>query len=781
MNFPPSDAPFTPPEPGPELAGLNPKDLLNEGLEPAFDPDVTLPFDGSQSSASARPRMELPLPEELTALLPGGAYRVESFLAEGGMGAVYKGTQIRLKRPVAIKIMRRDMGADHDFEERFEREAQAMAKLNHPNIVSVIDFGEAGADYLFITMELIDGVDLMDVIRSGEMTQEMALSLLPQVCDALQFAHAHGIVHRDIKPSNIMMTRDGRVKIADFGLAKRVDTGNAFRTRTGTSMGTPDYAAPEQFDPSEPIDHRADIYALGVMIYQMITGTLPRGAWRPPSERVSVSSQWDKIVSRAIQSDPADRYQNASEVKTDLSSIAMGDKKEAGRPPIPAASARANLKSRAVLAIVPVVIVSAVGAFFALQKPKVVQAAARPSNAAATADPLFLAKSENPAPDISASEPTAVHLLPQSSWKPLVSKLEWETDWEGDLSELSGKPFRPSRRFKDGLLHLQGTGLYKPNPSPDGAIRAESVVRHLPHWFGLGVRQSSTQRGYFFGVSRDALFIRYTPTRDLADSQTLQQCPLPSPLKIGDQLKLEMHIQGSQITAYWNGAIVLQVQDHRLTEAGDWGIEAPDATIKSVEVTSIEGLTEATALPLPSVDGADKDLLGKTGTALDDWKPLVSPAEWEKSLPGKREFKDGALHIINYGITAHQASTDGAVRATVRMQEGITGPAVVGRGLPERSYSWQFNNDMKTLLLKVISPGMPSFILGGGRLPQPIRVGDLAVMELRIVGSRITGLVNGQILVEVQDDQISQSGRWGIFAEKAAFDSAEFQTLPPGL
>jgi serine/threonine protein kinase len=175
-----------------------------------------------------------------------------------------------------------------------------MAKLNHPNIVSVIDFGEAGPDYLYIVMELIDGADLMDVIRGGQMTQEMALSLLPQICDALQFAHDHGIVHRDIKPSNIMLTRDGRIKMADFGLAKRFDVESSFRTQTGTGMGTPDYAAPEQFSPDTPIDHRADIYALGVMIYQMITGHLPRGVWKPPSQRAKVSTQWDAVVSRGV-------------------------------------------------------------------------------------------------------------------------------------------------------------------------------------------------------------------------------------------------------------------------------------------------------------------------------------------------------------------------------------------------------------------------------------------------------------------------------------------------
>ncbi len=327
-----TDPDSTDPKPGHELAGLDPQELLMAGLESAppvtspaspADPDATVPVARQRPTPPASPQVELPLPEELTELLPLGAYCVERFLGQGGMGAVYKGLQVRLKRPVAIKIMSREQGKDLDFEQRFEREAQAMARLNHPNIVSVIDYGEAGPHYLYIVMEFVDGADLMDVIRTGRMTQEMALLLLPQICDALQFAHDHGIVHRDIKPSNIMLTRDGGIKMADFGLAKHFDVESSFHTQTGTGMGSPDYAAPEQFDPHSRIDHRADIYALGVMIYQMITGTLPRGTWKPPSQRAQVSAQWDAVVGRSMQNDPADRYQHASEVKTELSSIAL--------------------------------------------------------------------------------------------------------------------------------------------------------------------------------------------------------------------------------------------------------------------------------------------------------------------------------------------------------------------------------------------------------------------------------------------------------------------------
>jgi serine/threonine protein kinase len=383
-----SSGPDETPQPS-ELGGLDPKDLLKAGLETVppvtlppqpVDPDATIAVAGPRPSQPAAPQVELPLPEELTQLLPAGAYKVESFLGQGGMGAVYKASQVRLKRPVAIKIMRRDVGKDHDFEARFEREAQAMAKLNHPNIVSVIDFGEAGPDYLYIVMELIDGADMMDVIRGGQMTQEMALTLLPQVCDALQFAHDHGIVHRDIKPSNIMLTRDGRVKMCDFGLAKRYDLESSFRTQTGTGMGTPDYAAPEQFDPNGHIDHRADIYALGVMIYQMITGQLPRGVWKPPSQRAEISPQWDDIVSRAMQSDPSDRYQHASDIKTDVSSIPLSgrvrkdvvsqDEKVVASHALASAATKSRARAPLLFGLITGTFVLVVGAFYAFKSSR---------------------------------------------------------------------------------------------------------------------------------------------------------------------------------------------------------------------------------------------------------------------------------------------------------------------------------------------------------------------------------------------------------------------------
>lgn len=286
-------------------------------------PHVPLPRERVPFTMSSLDSGPLLTPEQLQALM-GDGYIVGEFIGKGGMGAVYKGTQVRLHRTVAIKIMRHEKGLDPAFEERFRREALTMARLNHPNIVTVIDCGMAGADHLYIVMEFVDGTDLLSVIRKGRMSQEEVLKLLPQVCDALQFAHDQGIVHRDIKPSNVMLTRDGRVKMADFGLAKSFDSESTLLTQTGTGIGTPDYAAPEQFRNAGQVDHRADIYSLGVMIYEMITGFLPRGAWSLPSKQAAVDPRWDEIVSQAMDPDPLKRPATASEVKMRLSQIRRG-------------------------------------------------------------------------------------------------------------------------------------------------------------------------------------------------------------------------------------------------------------------------------------------------------------------------------------------------------------------------------------------------------------------------------------------------------------------------
>lgn len=248
-------------------------------------------------------------------------YELQALAGRGAMGAVYRAVQWKLDRPVAIKLLPAELAASDGVEARFQREARALARLNHPGIVALHDFGRTSSGHLFIVMEFVDGTDLGRLIHAeGGLGVAQALEIVGQVCDALQYAHGCGFVHRDIKPGNVLVDRNGRVKIADFGLAKLVagaaDNGipDHRATLTGQALGTPDYTAPEQLK-GGPVDHRADIYSLGVMFYEMLTGELPRGAWPPPSTCTAAPVRLDEVVTRAMQTEPDRRYQQASEVK----------------------------------------------------------------------------------------------------------------------------------------------------------------------------------------------------------------------------------------------------------------------------------------------------------------------------------------------------------------------------------------------------------------------------------------------------------------------------------
>jgi ribosomal protein L7/L12/predicted Ser/Thr protein kinase len=238
------------------------------------------------------------------------------------MGAVYKARQPHLDRLVALKVLPPTTGRGTAFAERFAREARTLAKLNHPHIVTVYDSGQAEGLY-YILMEYVDGVNLRQALRAGRLSPREALAIVPQICEALQYAHDQGIVHRDVKPENILLTADGRVKIADFGLAKIMarDTGAALLTGMGEVMGTFHYMAPEQLESPQSVDHRADIYSLGVVFYELLTGQLPLGRFPPPSRKVQVDVRLDEVVLRTLEREPERRYQRAGDLKSDVETI----------------------------------------------------------------------------------------------------------------------------------------------------------------------------------------------------------------------------------------------------------------------------------------------------------------------------------------------------------------------------------------------------------------------------------------------------------------------------
>ncbi len=277
-----------------------------------------------------------PAPDEIAKHFP--QFEILECLGRGGMGVVYKARQPKLNRIVALKILAPEKVAETKFAERFEREAQALARLNHPNIVTVYDFGEVDGLY-YLTMEFVDGVSLRQLLQARKIAPEEALAIVPKICEALQFAHELGVVHRDIKPENVLLDKRGRVKIADFGIAKIVggtpltpslspSDGERVSSRTGEGnltadqiLGTPHYMAPEQVEKPQTVDHRADIYSLGVVFYEMLTGELPLGKFQPPSKKVQVDVRLDEVVLHALEKEPERRYQHASEVKTDVETI----------------------------------------------------------------------------------------------------------------------------------------------------------------------------------------------------------------------------------------------------------------------------------------------------------------------------------------------------------------------------------------------------------------------------------------------------------------------------
>jgi predicted Ser/Thr protein kinase len=275
------------------------------------------------SMAPAWQSWQPPAVMELRAMLP--QYEIQGFLGRGGMGAVYQGRQVALDRTVAIKILSDDLGTtDPSFVERFKNEARAMARLSHPGIVTIYDFGETPQGLLFIVMEFVAGTDVQKMISASKrLPPDRAMNITAQVCDALHYAHERGIIHRDIKPGNIMVGHDGFVKVTDFGLAKISCSGETMGlTHSRLAMGTMHYMAPETLVLGTQLDQRADIYALGVMLYHMLTGKLPQGMFELPSLQVAgLDTRYDGVIATALQESPGMRYRTAADMRGDLIKI----------------------------------------------------------------------------------------------------------------------------------------------------------------------------------------------------------------------------------------------------------------------------------------------------------------------------------------------------------------------------------------------------------------------------------------------------------------------------
>jgi eukaryotic-like serine/threonine-protein kinase len=267
-----------------------------------------------------------------------GRYRLEGRLGYGGMSTVHLAMDLRLERQVAVKLLAEHLADDPAFVSRFQREAQAAARLIHPNIVQVFDSGrDRGGEQYFIVMEYIEGQSCAEILRDdGWVEVDEALSVIEQACEGLDYAHRHGVVHRDVKPGNLLRSREGEVKLADFGIAKATEQSSI--TQVGSVLGTAAYLAPEQAR-GEEAGPSADLYALGVVTYQLISGRLPYEAGSltelalkqqqeaPPtldSLVAAVNPELGDAVAMALALDPRDRYRTANEMRRALHDGARG-------------------------------------------------------------------------------------------------------------------------------------------------------------------------------------------------------------------------------------------------------------------------------------------------------------------------------------------------------------------------------------------------------------------------------------------------------------------------
>jgi serine/threonine protein kinase len=533
-----------------------------------------------------------PSPEELQRDFP--LYEIRGILGRGGMGAVYKGWQKNLDRFVAIKIL--PPGLDDGvagFTERFKREAKAMAQLEHPGIVAVYDAGTTPGGLLYFVMQCVEGTDVQKLVAEcGRLDPAEALRITSAVCDALGYAHEHGIIHRDIKPSNIMLDARGTVKVADFGLAKSTNAETTMLTMSNVSMGTPEFMAPEAMKGAANVDHRADLYAVGVMLYQMLTGEIPRGRFIPLSRAVpGLDKRLDAIVDNALQTEPAARYSTAAELRTVLAPILTRAiaKREAS------AGASASRKKPLFVALALAVLALAALVHFApWKKGRLIPAARLTSPAELWQDVL--------------RDPAMLDLRSGAERTP-----------EGLRIPDKGAAYLPQGPKRDGALRLRATF---------GGLRPQVVAGN----------NSAAGQYQFFAIDTKTVLLNHSPAA--GQWTTLGKYPLRDPLKPGQDYELELRVVGQTFTAKFNGEVLGTVTDGTFA-GGQFGVqvtgnEAAPALVKALEFLVLDApvvsaISIAEMLTSPAYTWSQPESLGP-GISKPDGEAFVAVSDDELDL-----------------------------------------------------------------------------------------------------------------------------------------------------
>jgi hypothetical protein len=498
--------------------------------------------------------------------VPG--YTIMEWIGNGGMGAVFRATQDCLGREIALKIINPALARDPAFAARFEREARILASLTHPHIVTIHDAGKTPDGRMFLAMEWVNGTDLARVLQTERLLPPAnALRIIRQLCEALHAAHLAGVIHRDVKPSNILLTTDGHAKLADFGIALPAAEATIPLTRTGTSLGTPDFLPPEAFMPGFQPDVRADLFAAGVTLYQAITGTIPRGRFPKPSELVhGLDPRIDAIIDTALRHNPSQRFSSARAM---AEAIAAVESKPFKRD------------FRIITGLIAVLALLAAGAAVRLS----------PANRRDAPNPPITALNEPPVP--ANPEYSAGQWIPAfrtaGSIQAHAPGVRWEDGWiTPDPAKNHALCLFPSPVAFGANWGARATYRWNIDAHARGTIT-------LRKRFHQNNGQPLSEHYLFEVYPHQAAFFRVRQTPDGQHHATPIGNPMPLDLRDGQLVTIEAHVIDGTLFGKVNGTLLATAADGILSR-GEFDVATYGMPFRDLAFIRLDGLPKDEAL-----------------------------------------------------------------------------------------------------------------------------------------------------------------------------------------